>query len=72
MAWDPSFGARPLKRVIQQKVENALAGRILSGRVRDGQHVTIDAAGKSLTFEADAPAEGQADTEVLEGEIVDG
>jgi len=50
--YDPSFGARPLKRVLQQKVENPLAQKILSGEIRDGQHVTVDASGKAFTFTA--------------------
>jgi ATP-dependent Clp protease ATP-binding subunit ClpB len=52
MGWDPSFGARPLKRVIQQELENALARKILTGEVRDGQQVTIDAAGRKFKFKA--------------------
>ena len=52
LGWDPSFGARPLKRVIQQKVENSLASRILAGDVREGQRVVVDAHGKSFTFHA--------------------
>ena len=51
LGWDPSFGARPLKRVVQQKIENALAERILRGTIEDGSHVVIDAVGKSFTFE---------------------
>ena len=48
--WDPSFGARPLKRVIQQRLENALAQRILTGEVKEDDHVKIDAEGKSFTY----------------------
>jgi ATP-dependent Clp protease ATP-binding subunit ClpB len=51
LGWDPSFGARPLKRVIQQKLENALAGKILAGELRDGDEVKVDASGKSLAFD---------------------
>jgi len=40
--WDPSFGARPLKRVIQQRLENALATRVLAGEFHDGDAVTVD------------------------------
>ncbi len=47
---DPAFGARPLKRLIQQKINNALANRILAGDINDGQHVTIDAQGRSFIF----------------------
>jgi len=74
LGWDPSFGARPLKRLIQQKIENAIARRILAGEIHDGSHVVIDAAGKSFSFEATAVANGGAggvDGEVLEGEIVE-
>jgi len=52
LGFDPAFGARPLKRLIQQKIDNALANRILSGEISDGQHVTIGAQGRSFTFEA--------------------
>ena len=50
--YDPSLGARPLKRVIQQRLENPLAAKILAGEIREDENVTIDAAGKSFTFEA--------------------
>jgi len=62
LGWDPSFGARPLKRVIQQKIENGLADRMLRGEIQDGSHVVIAAAGKSFTFEATpgAPRDGAA------------
>ena len=48
--YDPQFGARPLKRVIQQRIENALAGRILAGEIGDGDSVRVDYLGKSFTF----------------------
>jgi ATP-dependent Clp protease ATP-binding subunit ClpB len=77
LGWDPSFGARPLKRVIQQKVENALADRMLRGVISEGSTVRIDAAGKSFAFDVSGPAEGRVASpageggEVVEGEIVD-
>jgi ATP-dependent Clp protease ATP-binding subunit ClpA len=40
--YDPAFGARPLKRVIQKEVETELARRLLAGAIRDGQTVVID------------------------------
>jgi ATP-dependent Clp protease ATP-binding subunit ClpB len=49
--YDPAYGARPLKRVIQQRLENALANKILAGELGDGDAVRIDAAGGSFTFE---------------------
>mgnify|MGYP002783745982 CR=1 FL=1 len=48
--WDPAFGARPLKRAIQQRVENALASRILAGEFGDGDNVKVEYEGKSFTF----------------------
>ena len=51
LGYDPTFGARPLKRLIQQKLENDLAGRIIAGEVADGDHVTISAEGKTFTFD---------------------
>ncbi|MFN0010902.1 MAG: ATP-dependent Clp protease ATP-binding subunit [Phycisphaerales bacterium] len=49
--WDPAFGARPLKRVIQQRIENALATRLLQGHFVAGDTVLIDAKRGGLTFE---------------------
>jgi ATP-dependent Clp protease ATP-binding subunit ClpB len=48
--YDPTFGARPLKRVIQQRLENPLASRLLSGDFLPGQTITIDFEGKSFRF----------------------
>jgi ATP-dependent Clp protease ATP-binding subunit ClpB len=48
--FDPAFGARPLKRVIQQRIENALATRILEGVIESGDTVMIDATGGQFTF----------------------
>ena len=42
VGYDPSYGARPLKRAIQREMENELARRLLRGEVRDGQHVRVD------------------------------
>ena len=80
LGWDPSFGARPLKRVIQQKLENPLATRILAGDVREGDSVSVDASGRSFTFKS-APTAPETKPsarkgrgkgkEVVEGEIVE-
>jgi ATP-dependent Clp protease ATP-binding subunit ClpB len=48
--WDPAYGARPLKRVIQKFVQDPLAEMILSGQVKDGEKVVISAGRKGLTF----------------------
>jgi ATP-dependent Clp protease ATP-binding subunit ClpB len=39
--WDPAYGARPLKRVIQRNLQDPLAEMILAGEVRDGDRVAI-------------------------------
>src|SRR5579885_1365869 len=49
--YDPQFGARPLKRVIQREVENRIARDILNGTIRDGDTVDIDAKDGKLVFE---------------------
>ena len=43
--YDPSYGARPLKRVIQKQVQDELARELLAGRIKDGDTVKVDAAG---------------------------
>lgn len=48
--YDPSFGARPMARLIQNEIKRVLADEILFGRLRDGGRVTIDAAADALTF----------------------
>ena len=48
--WDPTYGARPLKRTIQQRIENPLAGRILAGEFGAGDHVTVDWDGGRFVF----------------------
>jgi len=50
--YDPVFGARPLKRLIQKEVLDALARLMLSGQLRDGETVTVDADHGQLTFNA--------------------
>ena len=46
--YDPSFGARPLKRVIQKLVQDELARELLAGRIADGDTVKVDAAGGKI------------------------
>jgi ATP-dependent Clp protease ATP-binding subunit ClpB len=46
--YDPAYGARPLKRVIQREVQDRLADAILAGDVRDGQKVYVDAGDAGL------------------------
>jgi ATP-dependent Clp protease ATP-binding subunit ClpB len=48
--FDPAYGARPLARTIQRRIENPLAGKILSGVFESGDRVVIDADGNRLSF----------------------
>jgi ATP-dependent Clp protease ATP-binding subunit ClpB len=54
--WDPAYGARPLKRVIQKSVQDPLAEMILSGRIKDGETVTISASKQGLKFNGELAA----------------
>jgi len=51
--YDPVYGARPLKRVIQRKLQNPLAEKILKGEVNDSDTVKIGASDLGLFFETD-------------------
>jgi ATP-dependent Clp protease ATP-binding subunit ClpB len=51
IGYDPAYGARPLRRALQKRIEDALAMRLLEGEFRDGDLVTVDADAKSgFTF----------------------
>ena len=55
--WDPTYGARPLKRALQRLVENPLALRLLEGDFGEGDTVRVDARDGELVFDkAPAPA----------------
>ena len=54
--WDPAYGARPLKRVIQKSVQDPLAELILSGRIKDGETVVISASKQGLKFNGELAA----------------
>ena len=49
-AYDPHYGARPVKRYLQKNVETAIAGRIIRGEINDGDHITVGADESGLTF----------------------
>jgi ATP-dependent Clp protease ATP-binding subunit ClpB len=53
--WDPAYGARPLKRVIQRHVQDPLAEMILAGDIKDGDTVPISTEGGVLTFNGRPP-----------------
>ena len=49
-AYDPAYGARPVKRYLQRSVETQLAGEIIKGNIVDGDKVVLDTDGEKLTF----------------------
>ncbi|MEP7241083.1 MAG: ATP-dependent chaperone ClpB [Devosia sp.] len=57
--YDPAYGARPLKRVIQREVQDRLAEAILAGDIEDGQTITVDAGDAGLMLVPE-----------LEGEVI--
>jgi ATP-dependent Clp protease ATP-binding subunit ClpB len=75
--YDPMFGARPLRRLIQSEIQDRLAMALLSGGVRDGDVVRVDVAadGSQLVLTSTGPAaasEPEADEDdVIEAELLD-
>jgi ATP-dependent Clp protease ATP-binding subunit ClpC len=49
--YDAQYGARPLKRAIQRRVEDRLSEEVLLGRIRNGQRVTVDYGNNGFTFD---------------------
>jgi ATP-dependent Clp protease ATP-binding subunit ClpB len=60
VGYDPTFGARPLRRAIQRLIENPLARRVLAGDFVRGDTVRIDAADGEITFSKGAGSSGEA------------
>jgi ATP-dependent Clp protease ATP-binding subunit ClpB len=58
--WDPTYGARPLKRALQRLVENPLAKALLEGGFGEGDSIRVDAQDGELVFEKAVPAETAA------------
>jgi ATP-dependent Clp protease ATP-binding subunit ClpB len=58
--WDPAYGARPLKRVIQKSIQDPLAELMLRGRVKDGEEIRIAAGSRGLVFNGEVPAAAAA------------
>jgi len=76
--YDPVFGARPLRRLIQSEIQDRLAMALLSGGVRDGDVVRVDVAadGSQLVLTSEGPAGASepsvsGDDEVIEAELLE-
>jgi len=58
--YDPAFGARPLKRVIQKEIETPIARMLVVGEVHDGQRVRVTERNQALSFEVESVAPVEA------------
>jgi ATP-dependent Clp protease ATP-binding subunit ClpB len=63
--YDPAYGARPLKRVIQKNLQDPLAEELLAGRIKDGETVEIGATAGVLTFNGVAVGGKPVDPKVV-------
>jgi len=59
LGYDPRYGARPLKRVIQNSLQNPIAKRMLLGQLHENMLLTVDVSGDDFTFTAKAAASGR-------------
>jgi ATP-dependent Clp protease ATP-binding subunit ClpB len=50
VGYDPSYGARPLKRAIQREIENPIANKILEGTFAEGHQISITVENEKLVF----------------------
>ena len=57
VGYDPQFGARPLKRVMQREILNELSKEIIAGKITAGDHVMIDIEGNQIVFNTTSPVE---------------
>ena len=65
MGYDPAYGARPLKRVIQKYVQDPMAERILAGRIKDGETVEIGSGDHGLTIDGEALLMGDSSGRIM-------
>jgi len=66
LGWDPTMGARPLRRAVQQSVEDPLSERILQRELNPGEHITVDFDGTEFTFVSKKRKEEPLEAGVLE------
>jgi ATP-dependent Clp protease ATP-binding subunit ClpC len=71
--YDPTYGARPLRRTVQRRIENELAKQVLGGDFPEGSKVVVDAEGDNFTFSVEhgaRPTPPADESDVVEGEVV--
>jgi ATP-dependent Clp protease ATP-binding subunit ClpB len=56
LGYDPTYGARPLRRVIQKQLTDRLALALLQGELREGDSVRVDVADRKLALSTSNPA----------------
>jgi ATP-dependent Clp protease ATP-binding subunit ClpB len=56
--YDPVYGARPLKRLLQRELETTLGRKLIAGEVRDGARIRAEFEGGQLVFHVEPPPEG--------------
>jgi ATP-dependent Clp protease ATP-binding subunit ClpB len=57
--YDPYYGARPLKRLIQQKIVNMLSKSILEGKIHPHSHINLLVSGKEIVYEVETKTKKQ-------------
>ena len=60
LGYDPQFGARPIKRMLQKKVLNELSKEMLSGKIQKHQEIVVDVFDKEIVFRAPVSTEEKA------------
>ena len=58
--FDPAYGARPMRRIIQKRLENPLAEALLAGTFKPGDDITVDVDREGLTFTRTEVSQSQA------------
>jgi hypothetical protein len=69
--YDPQFGARPLKRVIQQRIENAIATRLLAGDFQPGDTIDVDYDAEQFTLTRGTSRPRKIDDYAIETELIE-
>ncbi len=70
LGYEPIYGARPLKRVIQQRIQNPLATEMLKHNFQSGAHLKVDYVGGEFTFEESTDPEDTGEAKVVGAEVV--
>jgi ATP-dependent Clp protease ATP-binding subunit ClpC len=50
IGWEPSLGARPLRRAVQREIEDRISEQILEGQLKNSSHIKVDYAGGEFVF----------------------